>query len=110
MIKGLGGDFSDQPHMIYSESFNFCPEVSECLNLSVSMTDFTNNSFLCLPLGDYFDDYAFPKHDNHGKMYLSPSICLSKKKEKKSFPVLKDDFLTFLLRFSLYMKCQKVKA
>ena len=46
VIKGLGGDFSDQPHMIYSESFNFWLESLHCYNLNVPMTYFTKVLFL----------------------------------------------------------------
>ena len=54
--------------------------------------------------GDYFDDYAFPKLDNRGKMYLLPSICWRKKRKISGefSQFLKDDFTTFSFFFIVH--------
>ena len=53
--------------------------------------------------GDYFDDYAFSKLDNRGKMYLLPSVCAKKEKNlPRVFPAPKR-FSFILLKFSLYV-------
>ena len=53
--------------------------------------------------GDYFDDYAFSKLDNRGKMYLLPSVCAKKeKKSPASFPSSQKIFLHFAKVFIVH--------